>query len=264
MTHSPASSKWVHVLHEDPSLLVVAKPAGLVCHPTKGDSASSLIGRVRLHLGADEEPQMVHRLDRETSGVMVFGKTAERSLELRDLWQQGFVTKEYVALVHGHPSDEEGLLDARIGPDPNSEVAIRDCVRPDGTRARTRFRVERRFERPEGRFSLVRAWLDTGRKHQIRIHFAHWGHPLVGDKLYGCDPDLYLDFVRRRLTPEQRRALLLPCHALHAIRLWLPIDGHEHEFESPPETPFGRFASGESVEWTTDPFDPQRPSEGVD
>lgn len=263
MTPFPAHTRWLHVLHEDDSLLVVAKPAGLVCHPTKGDSASSLIGRVRLHLGADEEPQMVHRLDRETSGVMVFGKTAERSLELRQLWQQGFVTKEYLAVVHGHPDQDEGILDAPLGPDPDSEVSIRDCVRADGALARTRFRVENRFERPEGRFSLVRVWLDTGRKHQIRIHFSHWGHPLVGDKLYGCDPNLYLDFVRRCLTPEQRRVLLLPCHALHASRLWLPIDGYEHEFHTPPESAFTRFTQGEPVEWTIDPFDPLRPSEGV-
>lgn len=249
------------VLHEDPDLLVVHKPAGLVCHPTKGDALSSLISRVRLHLHADSEPQMVHRLDRETSGVMIFGKTPEAAAALRDLWERGFVTKEYLALVHGHPAADAGLIQHPLGRDRSSRVAIRDWVRPEGSPARTRYRVERRFTRPEGDFALVRVWLDTGRKHQIRIHFAHAGHPIVGDKLYGPDESLYLAFVERRLTDEQRRGLLLPCHALHAGRLWLPWGGAERLFESPPEESFQAFARGEVVPWTADPFDPLRPTE---
>jgi 23S rRNA pseudouridine1911/1915/1917 synthase len=257
-TMGPVS--WVHVLQEDARLLVVHKPAGLVCHPTKGDAASSLIGRVRLHLGAEEEPQMVHRLDRETSGVMVFGKTTEASALLRQAWAQGWVTKEYLALVHGHPVEDEGFIEARIGRDETSEIAIRDRVRPDGATARTRYRVIRRFERREGRFSLIRVWLDTGRKHQIRIHLAHVGHPLVGDKLYGPDPGLYLAFVQRRLTVEQKARLMLPSHGLHAARLWLPWEGEERGFGSEPERTFRNFVEGREVEWLEDPFDPQRPT----
>lgn len=246
------------VIHEDDELLVLHKPAGLVCHPTKGDAYSSLIGRVRLHLGADVEPQMVHRLDRETSGVMIFGKTPAAALELRQAWELGLVTKEYAALVHGAMALDHGICEAPLGKDEFSEIAVRDRVRPDGVSARTRWWREGVFRRPEGEFSQVRLRLDTGRKHQIRIHLAHLGHPLVGDKLYGPDPDAYLAFVQRRLTPEQKSRLLLPCQALHAGQLWLPWRGEERGFASDPEPWFSAFAQGENVPWTEDPFDPLR------
>ncbi len=246
------------VLHEDVDLLVLHKPAGLVCHPTKGDAYSSLISRVRIHLGAEQEPQMVHRLDRETSGVMVFGKTAEAAEELRRLWLSGLVTKEYLAVVHGAMAEPSGVLDAPIGKDLNSPVSIRDWVRPDGAACTTRWWRVRVFERAEGVFSLLRVRLDTGRKHQIRIHLSAAGHPLLGDKLYGADQLLYLKFVERRLEPEDRTRLILSNQALHAARLWLPWQGQEQEFVSPPEPDFLAFVEGRPVVWVRDPHDPQR------
>jgi 23S rRNA pseudouridine1911/1915/1917 synthase len=251
-------SQLLQVLHEDEELLVLHKPAGLVCHPTKGDAYSSLVSRVRLYTRSDSEPQMVHRLDRETSGVMVFGKTAEASLTLRRLWETGLVTKEYLAIVHGHVAKEEGLMDGPLGRDESSAIAIKDCVRPDGTTARTRWWCVRRFSNDGEPFSLVRVRLDTGRKHQIRIHFAHAGHPLVGEKMYGSDEELYLAFVQRRLTDTQKKLLRLPNQALHAWRLWLPWNGEEREFGSAPEWEFEAFLKGQPVEWHADPFDPQR------
>ena len=251
------------IIYEDADLLVLHKPAGLVCHPTKGDQYSSLVSRVRLHLLATcgdgveiSEPQMVHRLDRETSGVMVFGKTSEAALELRRAWESGWVSKEYWAVVHGHLEEESGLIDAPIGPATKSVVAIRDAVVPGGASARTRWWLVRRFERTEGRFSLVRIRLDTGRKHQIRIHFQHLGHSVVGDKIYGADEQLYLAFITRQLSEKQRQQLILPCHALHARCLWLPWQGKEREYTSAPEVWFTDFIEGRQVYWTHDPFDP--------
>ncbi len=235
-------SDLLTILHEDDELLVVNKPAGLVCHPTKGDALSSLISRVRLHLGESVRPHLINRLDRETSGVTLIAKTDEPARALRRLWESRAVEKEYLAIVHGHVREEHGVIDAPLGKDERSRVAIKDCVRADGAPSQTEFRVERRFTRAEGDFSLLRVATMTGRKHQIRIHLADLGHPVVGDKIYGGDEDLYLALVEDRLTEEQRARLILPHHALHAARITLPPEHQPREFNAKPEPWFEEFA----------------------
>jgi 23S rRNA pseudouridine1911/1915/1917 synthase len=235
--------KLFDVIHEDDALLVINKPAGLVCHPTKGDQYSSLISRVRLYLGAAVRPHLVNRLDRETSGVTMVAKGETVAGELGRLWETRAVAKEYLAIVHGHVREEQGVIDAPLGRDESSPVAVQDRVRPDGAAAQTRYAVERRFKRAEGRFTLVRLAPGTGRKHQLRIHLAHLGHPIVGDKLYGGDPDLYLALVEDRLTPEQWQRLILPHQALHACALRFTWRGQPVEFTCPPEPWFSAFAA---------------------
>ena len=230
------------IIHDDEELLVVNKPAGLVCHPTKGDAFSSLISRARLHLGNAARPHLVNRLDRETSGVTLIAKHNDAARELRRLWENRTVEKEYLAIVHGHVREQHGLIDAPLGKDERSRVAIKDCVRDDGALAQTEFRVERRFSRNEGDFSVLRVLPFTGRKHQIRIHLAHLGHPLVGDKLYGSDEDLYLALVEDRLTQTQRARLILPYHALHAASITLLWKGRATAFRAQPESWFAAFA----------------------
>ncbi len=259
----PRLEKLFDIIHEDADLLVVHKPADLVCHPTKGDEYSSLISRARIYLSGTErvargarqslaptaskpEPRLVHRLDRETSGLVVIAKNPAAARELGKIWETRAVQKEYRAIVHGHVAAERGIIDAPLGKDETSLVAIKDRVRPDGAPAQTEFFVERRFSRAAAAFSLLRLIPHTGRKHQLRIHLAHLGHPIVGDKIYGGDPDLYLALVEHRLTDEQRARLILPRHALHAGRIQFVWRERICDFTTPPEADFAQFlASGQ-------------------
>ena len=253
------------IIYEDGGLLVVNKPAGLVCHPTKTDEYSSLISRARLYLGPEARLHLVNRLDRETSGVTLVAKNLETARELRRIWESRRVEKDYVAIVHGQVREAHGLIDAPLGKDEHSRVAIKDCVRADGAPASTEYWV---LEKVSGNqttdhgpritdhglgttgqepqpclsprlsarpFTLLLARPLTGRKHQIRIHLAHLGHPIVGDKLYGGDEDLYLALVEDRLTPEQRGRLILPHHALHAREVRFQWRGRQMVFRAEPE-----------------------------
>jgi 23S rRNA pseudouridine1911/1915/1917 synthase len=226
------------VIHEDSSFLVVNKPAGLVCHPTKDGEMSSLIGRVRLHLG-HAEGRLINRLDRETSGLVIVAVTAEAAGALGKLLAGSSVRKTYDAIVHGHVTADAQLIDAPLGKDEASAVAIKDCVRPDGATALTHVTVVERFELDGKPLTRLEVSPQSGRKHQIRIHLAHIGHPIVGDKIYGDDERRYLRFVTGVLTAEDRDALILTNHALHARALRFTWCGREWSFTAPPDAAFG-------------------------
>jgi 23S rRNA pseudouridine1911/1915/1917 synthase len=263
--------KLFDIIHEDDELLVINKPAGLVCHPTKNGELSSLIGRSRLHLGNSAAPHLVNRLDRETSGVVIVAKNSVVAGELGKILEGRAIEKEYLAIVHGHVAEDHDIIDAPLGKDEYSVVAVKDCMRPDGVIAQTEFWVEQRLSSPntqkagepfsfsahrmggEGRgemgypdpssFSLIRVKPRTGRKHQIRIHLAHLGHAIVGDKIYGGDEDLYLALVQQRLTYEQRARLIFENHALHARAVRFVWRNEPKEFSCEPEPWFMAFVN---------------------
>ena len=228
------------VVSEDTEFLVINKPAGLVCHPTKGDVYSSLISRARLYLGTASTPHLINRLDRETSGIVIVAKTAEANSGLRKLWESRAVRKEYLAIVHGELRRAQ-VIDVPLGADEGSIVTIKDRVREDGAPSRTQVFPVRMFERAGVFYTLVRVILFTGRKHQIRIHLSYLGHPIVGDKLYGGDEGLYLAFGKGELDEDQRARLVTENQCLHAELVSFEMFGTRRTYRAAPEDWFDRF-----------------------
>ena len=208
-------------LYLDAVLLVLDKPAGLPIHPTARYHHNTLVKLLERKHGSTLRADPAHRLDRETSGLLVCGRGAEASRALMRAFQSGRVHKEYLAIVEGSPPDAF-TVDAPIA---EGTAEVRIAVRIDrhgGKPARTRFALEQRFTRDGAPFALLRCFPETGRQHQIRIHAREAGFPLVGDKIYGPDPGYFDRFSKRCLEPEAWARLRLPRHALHAARLAFP------------------------------------------
>jgi 23S rRNA pseudouridine1911/1915/1917 synthase len=212
------------ILYEDNDLLVVDKPAGLTVHPAVGVRRGTLAAALLAYrpelagVGGPERPGIVHRLDRDTSGLLVVAKNEAARAALARQWKERQVEKDYLALVHGRLEPPQGVIDAPIGRDPRHRQRM--AVVEGGRAARTAYRVQRYLpETPRRRdvYSLVEVTPSTGRTHQIRVHFAALGHPLVGDRVYG------------------RPSAVLRRQFLHARRLAFrhPVDGRPLLFESP-------------------------------
>ncbi len=209
------------ILDEKDDWLAVNKPADLVCHPTKGDALSSLIGRLRLYFTDQPQvrPSFVNRLDRETSGVIHIAKNPTAHAEFQRHFQSGRVEKVYLAIVHGMPKESSGKIENPLGRDASSEIKIKQTILPGGQSAVTLWRCLRSSAAGAPPFSLLEVRPQTGRLHQIRVHLSSIGHPIVGDKLYGPDPNLYLQFVRGGWTAALQERLLTPRQMLHAATL---------------------------------------------
>ena len=219
--------EWI--IQNDEHVLLVNKPALLVCHPSKNGPWSSLAGACREYLD-QTRAHLVSRLDRETSGIVLFAKHRLKSRHLQMSLEQRQVDKTYLAILEGRLADET-LVNEPIGPDTQSIVHSRSTVRYDGRRqeAQTRFRPLHTTER----YTLAAVEPITGRKHQIRVHALHMGHHVVGDKLYGPDEGLFLDFIEEGWTEKMAQVLPLNRHALHAYRMTFRLPEGPETYRAP-------------------------------
>jgi len=218
-----AESIPLKVVYEDADLLVVDKPAGMVVHPAPGHSSGTLVNALLAHvpgieldMGDEARPGIVHRLDKDTSGLLVIAKRRPAHENLSRQMSARTMLKEYAAVVAGKPQPPSGVIDAPIARDPHDRKHM--AIVTGGRHARTRYFTEREFDG----YTLVRATLETGRTHQIRVHMASIGHPVLGDPEYG------------KRTLKDAAALGLTRQFLHAQRLGftLPSTGQWREFTS--------------------------------
>ena len=267
------------IVDETDDYVVVDKPPFLLMHPTKPNGAPTLWKELRellaFEIANGGQVSIVNRLDRETSGLVLVAKTASAARKFGLAMQAQRIEKEYLAIVWGWPEWETKMVDApldRQGKHQPSAIWLKQAIHPAGAPAQTEFRVEQRFARStiaaspspdascpprdrdwaerredrgegiftRGQFALIRAIPCTGRTHQIRVHAASIGHPIVGDKIYGPDERCYLRFIETGWTNELERTLLLPRHALHATKL--AIKG-EHEWTSALPVDLANFVS---------------------
>ena len=239
----PDTPKELPVVFRDEDLLVVDKPAGLPMHPTARYLVGTLVTLARAMAKEGEKPDPAHRLDRETSGLVVCGLRPQVTRALKLAFAAGRVHKAYLAIVEGAPREDEFEVDAPLAVG-GETVRIRVVVdAKNGKPARTRFRVLARHEIGGEKFALVRCEPLTGRQHQIRAHLSHRGFPIVGDKIYGRDERIFVRFTEKALTDGDWKLLRLTRHALHAAQIAFPHprDGREVKLESPLPADLAEF-----------------------
>lgn len=236
-----AESIPLDVLYEDDHLVAINKPPGMVVHPSKGHLGGTLVNALAHHfaqlsgVGGTCRPGIVHRLDRDTSGVIVVAKTDAAHMALAAQWEQRTINKQYVAIVVGVPDRDRDQIAQPIGVHPyqREKMAIR-AAHATSREASTFYEVQHRF----AGFALLRVWPKTGRTHQIRVHLAHLGCPVLCDRLYGGRDSITFGEVQQREDPR----ILLDRQALHAQRLEFdhPYNGQPCTIEAPLPTDMRR------------------------
>jgi 23S rRNA pseudouridine1911/1915/1917 synthase len=210
----------LNIVYEDEDLIVINKPQGMVVHPAHGNYSGTIVNALLSHcnnlsgINGVMRPGIVHRIDKDTSGVIVIAKNNEAHVSLSDQLKEHSITRRYNALVEGRVKDDRGTIETMIGRNPKNrkEMAV---VTRTGKSAVTHYTVLERFEN----YTLIEAQLETGRTHQIRVHMAHIGHPVVGDPVYG--------FKKQRFDTKGQ---LLHARVLGFIH---PRTGEYKEFEAP-------------------------------
>ncbi|HEX3536054.1 MAG TPA: RluA family pseudouridine synthase [Stellaceae bacterium] len=230
-----AQAMALDIRFEDAHLLVLDKPAGLVIHPAPGNPDGTLVNALLAHCGSSlagiggvRRPGIVHRLDKDTSGLLVVAKTEAAHRALSSDFAARRIERAYAALVWGVPVPASGEIAGNIGRSPHNRKKMAVVAAERGKPAATRYRVERRFA---DRAALLECRLLTGRTHQIRVHLAHSGHPLIGDPVYGTRAGRTI----ARSGPAGNAVFAFPRQALHAGLLGFvhPATGENLRFESP-------------------------------
>ena len=220
----PPCPRTFTVLHEDARMRIIDKPSGLPVHASAKFYFNTLTRVLDERYPGEPEQQICHRLDRETSGCLVVARDKEAAAFLKTaIASKDRTTKQYLAVVAGQPPwDSEAVLDTPLrlstAADPTRIPTVRVLPDPRGLTAITRVRVEQRG----AKHALVRCTLVTGRQHQIRVHLAVAGFPIVGDKIYAHGDDPFVEYCEEGLTPELAELFVLPRHALHAARIVVP------------------------------------------
>lgn len=246
------------LLAQHADFLVVAKPPDLLSHPTRPDGQPTLLGWLQEQFPG-EFVALVNRLDRETSGTVLAARSPETASRLGALTMRREIHKYYLALVSGRVEVEHGVIDAPIGrlgiSGENPIWLRRGVISPDDPQGRKSAEARTEFWRlgcsrareSVAAISLLRLQAHTGRLHQLRVHLAHIGHPVIGDKIYGPDPNLYLKFIAEGWTEEHQRVLGLSRHALHAHELRFPWNGEELTFTAPLPEDMRKYAENADI-----------------
>jgi 23S rRNA pseudouridine1911/1915/1917 synthase len=239
--HAIAEEIPLEIVYEDDDLAVINKPAGMMVHAGAGatDDArnrGTLVNALLHHfatlsgVGGEMRPGIVHRLDKETSGLIVVAKNDESHRKLSEQFARREVKKKYLALVHGWTKKDSGTISASISRDRVRRIRM-TTRQSEGREAVSHYKVLRRIDSPYGKFTLTEVKIDTGRTHQIRVHLSSLGHPVVGDTLYGAPGEIRPHRLKHGTGP----ALSLPRNFLHAAQLELshPRTGAKIALTSP-------------------------------
>jgi 23S rRNA pseudouridine1911/1915/1917 synthase len=229
----------ITVVYEDAALTVVNKPAGMVVHPAKGHWSGTLVNALQFHYdalstaGGAERPGIVHRLDRDTTGLLLVAKSDLAHRQLAQQFEQRTIQKEYLALVAGAPERDSDYIERTIGFHPTNREKMAIRLPTDGGKAAVTFYEV--IERFRG-YAFIRCKPATGRTHQIRVHLTHIGHPIVADKAYsGRDRLTLADLVGAGATEADTEEVLIERQALHAhsLRLDHPLTGQPLQLTAP-------------------------------